>query len=306
MDPIPELIQQIDPQRLHDHLFYLADTLPRRTLNHTRPDQTDCTLYEVDTYIISHIETHGYTVEKEAVPVQALRPDLTRPMPHQFQRPEADDPWYTAYNLYAKKTGTRYPNEHIVIISHKDSQSWTPSPGAYDNAAGTIANMEMARVLADYEPQRSIWFVYCNEEHVPWTSEVVAKNMVDNGLVLKAALNVDSIGGKSDEVVAAGRQTNVTRYTTPEGKALTEHMLAINERYEIGLECGVFESERPKDDDGSFIKARLPAAVLNIGSYPYEDPNYHALGDTPDKVDIDHIRRSAQLSLAFVVEMDRQ
>ena len=83
-------------------------------------------------------------------------------------------------------------------------------------------------------------------------------------------------------------------------------MLAINERYEIGLECGVFESERPKDDDGSFIKARLPAAVLNIGSYPYEDPNYHALGDTPDKVDIDHIRRSAQLILAFVVEMDRQ
>lgn len=141
---------------------------------------------------------------------------------------------------------------------------------------------------------------------MPWTSEVVAKNMVDKGLVLTAALNVDSVGGKSAAVVAAGRQTNVTRYTTPEGRALAERMVELNARYEIGMECSIFESERPNDDDGSFIKAGLPAAVLNIGSYPYEDPNYHALGDTPDKVDIDHVRRSAQLSLAFVVEMDRQ
>ena len=55
MDLIPTLIQQIDPQLLRDHLFYLASTLPRRTLNHTRPNQTDCTLYETDTYIISHL-----------------------------------------------------------------------------------------------------------------------------------------------------------------------------------------------------------------------------------------------------------
>ena len=66
-----------------------------------------------------------------------------------------------------------------------------------------------------------------------------------------------------------------------------------------------YRSERPNDDDGSFIKAGIPNAVLNIGSYPYADAEYHSAGDIPERVDIDNLVMAVQLSLAFVVDVDR-
>src|SRR5690242_5171804 len=39
----------------------------------------------------------------------------------------------------------------------------------------------------------------------------------------------------ADEEIAAGRKTNVTLYTRPEGKRLADLMAEVNERYRIGL-----------------------------------------------------------------------
>ena len=306
-DPIASLLTRIDERRLRAHLFHLSsDPLPYRKLNYTVPGHDRCTLYEADDYIAGQLEESGHDVEREAVTVQAFRTDGSRPMPHQFSRPEPEDPSYTAHNLYARTRGTRLPDEYIVAIAHKDSQSWTDSPGAYDNASGTSALMEMARVLQDYESQRSIWFVFCNEEHTPWTSAVTAQGMVAAGLTVKGVINVDSIGGRSQADVDAGRLTHCTRFTTPEGEALAERTARLNERYDLGLITSRFQSEKPNDDDGSFIKAGIPAAVLHIGSYPYKNPDYHAVTDTADKVDIDHLAQSVRLSLALLLDLDRE
>ncbi|SVB35629.1 uncharacterized protein METZ01_LOCUS188483, partial [marine metagenome] len=144
---------------MRDHLFHLsADPLPFRKLNYTIPGHDRCTLYEADDYIVGQLQNCGYEVKQEGVVVQAFRTDRSRPMPHQFSHPEREDPSYTAYNLYARMTGTRLPAEYLVVIAHKDSQSWTDSPGAYDNASDTAAVLEMARALSSYESKRSIWF----------------------------------------------------------------------------------------------------------------------------------------------------
>jgi hypothetical protein len=305
-DPIPEWLWRIDGSRMRDHLFYLAeDPLPFRKLNFTRPGQDRSTLYEADDYIAARLEECGYDVEREAVPgVQAFRTDRSKPMPHQFSRPQPEDRSYTAYNLYARKQGTVRADEYLVVIAHKDSQSWTDSPGAYDNASGTSAVLEMARALSDYESQRSIWFVFCNEEHTPWTSAVAAQGMVDKGLNVLGVINVDSIGGRAQ--VDAGRATHVTRFTTPEGEQLAARTAELNDRYDIGLTTSHFRSEQPNDDDGSFINAGIAAAVLHIGSFPYANPDYHASSDTADKVDIDLIKRSTRLSLALLLDLDRE
>ena len=63
-----------------------------------------------------------------------------------------EDPWYTAYNLYAEKKGRSHPDEIIVVLAHKDSQSWVDSPGANDNAIGTVSVLEMACILAQQAP----------------------------------------------------------------------------------------------------------------------------------------------------------
>ena len=60
----------------------------------------------------------------------------------------------------------------------------------------------------------------------------------------------------------------------------------------------------PGDDDGSFINAGFPWAVLNIGSMPYADPNYHLETDTPDKVDIKNAELTVRLTLAAILYLD--
>jgi len=305
-DPIPRLIKQVEESRLREHLFYLAkDPLPYRKINYTLPGHDKPTLDEADDFIQARLESWGYRVEKEGCLVQAFRPDPTKPKAHQHGKPRPDDPWLIAHNLYARKRGTTGPDEIIVLVAHKDSQSWVDSPGAYDNAVGTVANLEIARVLADYPSRRSIWFLFCNEEHTPWTSRTAARNARLRGDNLVAIFNLDSMGGKAQADIDAGRKTNVTLFTAPEGERLADLMAEVNAAYDIGLAQSKFRRKRPGDDDGSFVNEGYPAAVANLGSFPYADPDYHLETDAPERVDLANLRLATQASLAAVVRLDR-
>lgn len=302
---IRRLINDVDSGRISKSLFYLAkDPLPYRKLNLTLPGHQKNTLYEADDYLADKLETWGYRVEREGVQVQAFRRDTTKPKHAQYSPPKPEDPSYTAYNLYAEKKGRLRPDRIIIVMAHKDSQSWIDSPGANDNAIGTVGVLEMARVLAEYTPESTIRFLFCNEEHTPWTSKTAAQKAKSRGDNIIAIFNMDGIGAKTAEQTAAGKKTNVTVYTKPEGRHLAELMADVNARYSIGLEQRIAERPRPGDDDGSFVLAGYPAAVINIGSFPYGDPNYHAEGDIPETCDIENAAMTVQATLAAVVTLD--
>ena len=130
-DIIPRFLEAVDPARLKRMLFHLAKApLPYRKLNYTRPGASKNSLYEADDYIRRKLRAWGYPVEKEGVQVQAFARDATKPKAHQYAVPPEDAPWYTAYNLYAKKKGARYPRDIILLLAHKDSQSWVDSPSS--------------------------------------------------------------------------------------------------------------------------------------------------------------------------------
>jgi hypothetical protein len=303
---IRRLIGDVDSARMSKHVFYLAkDPLPYRKLNLTLPGHEKNTLYETDDYLTGKLESWGYRVEREGGQVQAFRRDTSKPKHAQYSPPKPDDPWYTAYNLYAEKKGRSHPDRIIVVLAHKDSPSWIDSPGAYDNAIGTAGVLEMARVLAQYRSESTIRFLWCNEEHTPWTSKTAAQKAKARGDDIVAVFNLDAIGGKTAEQTAAGAKTNVTAYTKPEGKRLAELMGRVNARYAIGLEQRTAERSQPGDDDGSFVLAGYPAAVINIGSWPYGDPEYHAEGDIPEHCDVENAAMTVQATLAAVVTIDR-
>jgi len=303
---IRRLIKAVDPEQMSKHLFYLAkDPLPYRKVNLTLPGHQKNTLYEADDYLAGKLEAWGYRVKREGVQVQAFRRDTTKPKSAQYSPPKPEDPWYTAYNLYAEKKGRSHPDKMILVVAHKDSQSWIDSPGANDNAIGTVGVLEIARVLAQYAPECTIRFLWCNEEHKPWTSVTAAQNAKARGHNLIAIFNIDSIGGKTAAETAAGKKANVTAYTKPEGKRLAELMSAVNTRYSIGLEQRAVERSRPGDDDGSFVQAGYPAAIINIGSWPYGDPEYHDEGDTPEHSDVKTAAMVTQATLAAIVTLDQ-
>ncbi len=303
---IRRLIGAVDRGQMSKHLFYLAkDPLPFRKLNLTLPGHAKNTLYEADDYLAGCLETRGYRIEREGVQVQAFRRDPSKPKHAQYSAPKPEDPWYTAYNLCAEKKGRSHPDQIIVVLAHKDSQSWIDSPGANDNAIGTVGVLEMARVLAPYPCERTIRFLWCNEEHTPWTSKTAAEKAKSRGEEIIAVFNMDGIGAKSVEQMAEGKKTNVTVYTRPEGRRLAELMGEANARYAIGLDQRTAERLRPGDDDGSFVLAGYPAAVINIGSWPYGEPNYHAEGDVSENCDIENAAMTVQATLAAIVMLDQ-
>ena len=298
------LIGKVDEGRLRRDVYYLAKSpLPRRTANFTLPGHKKSTLEEADDYLVSQLEAAGWAVERKPYQVQAFRRNLAKNIHHQYDTPAPEAPWYTAWNVEGRRKGSTFPEETLVLVAHKDSQSWIASPGAYDNAVGTAANLEIARVLAEYEPRRSWWLLFCNEEHTPWTSYNAASEAKARGENCVAIFNSDSLGGKGQE--AAGTFTNVTGYCTSEGRALAELMQEVVARYELPLEQRAVEREFPNDDDGMFVKAGYPAAIVNVGSFPYADECYHLECDTADRVDYANVKVATQAILAALVELDR-
>ncbi|MBP1601103.1 MAG: hypothetical protein H6Q06_1254, partial [Acidobacteria bacterium] len=254
----------VDAKRMSGNLFHLAkDPLPYRKLNLTLPGHAKSTLEEADDFIAGQLESWGYSVQREAVRVQAFRRDTRKPIQEQYSPPMPGDPWYTAHNLYAERKGRSHPDEIILLLAHKDSQSWIDSPGANDNAIGTVCVLEIACLLAGHTPERTIRFLFCNEEHTPWTSVTAAQNARKRGDRIIAIFNLDGVGGKPAAEKAAGKLTNV-----------------------------------------SFINAGYSAAIINIGSWPYGDPNYHAEEDTPENSDVPNAAKVVQATLAAVLTVD--
>lgn len=305
-DQIEDALGRLDAERIRKDLFHLSKSpLPVRKANVTLPGHAKSTLDETDDFLEQRLKQLGYAPWKEAAKAQAFGFDAKKPRQHAYATPKPDDPWYELNNVYAEKRGLRRPEEIVLLLAHKDSQSWIDSPGAYDNAVGTATILEFARVLAEHPAQRTIRFLWCNEEHCPWTSVTAAKAARARGDRLTAIINVDSLGGKSQAEIDAGKKTNVTLYTKPEGKRLAELVAKVNDQYRIGLTQRVVQRSHPGDDDGSFVNAGFPAAIVNVGSFPYVDPNYHDLGDTPERVDIVNVHLAAKAILAAVLHVDR-
>lgn len=306
-DPIPNLIAGVDPATMERNLYYLAkDPLPFRKLNLTLPGHEKSTLDEADDYIAQRLVSWGYAVDREPVQVQAYRRDETKPLHAQYSPPCPEDPWYTAHNIYSRKAGSERTDQTIVVISHKDSQSWIDSPGANDNAIGTVGNMEVARLLSTYKTSRSLCFIYCNEEHTPWTSVTAAERARQRGDDVVAVINMDGIGVKSVADRQARRMTNVVAYTEPQGEPIADIYGQVTEQYGIALEHRKAQRPSAGDDDGSFVKAGFPAAVLVIGSFPYEDPNYHSPEDAVELVDVQNAALTVQATVAAIVRLDGQ
>jgi hypothetical protein len=304
-DPIPELIKQVDQQQIHDNLFYLAhDPLPCRRVNFTLSGHRKNTLYEADDYIQSLLERWEYTVEKESWLAQPSRRDPTkRPEHRQAVNALPGAPWYEVYNLYAKKVGTTQPQEIVIVISHKDSHSALDTPGAHDNATGTVTNLEVARVLSGYPTRRSVWFIYCNEEHRPWSSEEAARAARLRGDNLVAVINLDGVAGKMEPDIQAGRKVNVAHYVVPESKWLADLMSEVNDVYGIGLIQTAIQTETSGSDDQSYIDRGYLSTITNIGCIPYRPPSYHEEGDIAGRVDVENVTMVARATLAAVVRI---
>jgi hypothetical protein len=115
--------------------------------------------------------------------------------------------WHYVYNVRATIPGTIYPDRLIVVGGHYDSYGVgcfsgspnTPAPGADDNASGTCAVLELARIISAHPLKCTVIFITFDSEET-WMdgSYAYVDSIYREGVDLDLMMNFDMIGYTED------------------------------------------------------------------------------------------------------------
>jgi Predicted aminopeptidases len=159
----------------------------------------------------------------------------------------------TITNVMATLRGTTDPDRIYVVSGHYDSMCGSPvdgkcdAPGANDDASGTAAVIELARVMSKYKFDATIIFLtVAGEEQGLLGSTYFAQQAKEKNLNIEAMLNNDIVGGVTTFKNAANRQT-VRVFS--EGVPSNETQAEANTRRGVGG-----ENDSPSRQLARFIK----------------------------------------------------
>ena len=176
-----------------------------------------------------------------------------------------------SYNVIAKLTGAKNPDEYIIYTAHWDhlgigkpnAEGDSIYNGALDNASGTAGLLELAKAFSKLEnkPARSIVFLAVTaEEQGLWGSAYYAENPIYPREKTVANINMDGLnpyGRMKDIMIVGAGQSELEDYLREEAKLL-------------GRDVGVDdESEKGfyfRSDHFNFAKVGIPALYIKTGS----------------------------------------
>ena len=102
-------------------------------------------------------------------------------------------------DILAHKQGIRYPNEEIYFIAHMDGYPHN-GPAADDDGTGTVALLEMARIMATMHPSRSVTFFFSTgEEEGVLGAHYFVNNYHDRLANIKYLVSVEMLGYDSND-----------------------------------------------------------------------------------------------------------
>jgi Zn-dependent M28 family amino/carboxypeptidase len=212
-------------------------------------------------------------------------------------------------NIEAVQDG-RDPTATLVVGAHYDS--YEDAPGANDNATGTAAVIELARLLKDWQPEhtRLRFVLFVNEEPPYYRTRDMgswryAERLSETGERVLGMIALETMGAFSDT-------PNSQRYPQPFGLIFpsTANFIAF-----VGLPgargflrdvIGSFRRNLAFPSIGGLAPDIVPGigwsdhwafqqfgfpAIMITDTAPYRYPHYHLPSDTPDKVDYDKLAR---------------
>jgi Zn-dependent M28 family amino/carboxypeptidase len=175
-----------------------------------------------------------------------------------------------SYNVIAKITGTKRPDEYILYtahwdhlgIGHPDAKGDSIYNGAVDNASGTAALLEMARAFKDLKgkPERTVLFLsVTGEEQGLLGSEYYGQHPIYPLKKTVANLNMDGVSPneKSNDFVIVGYGQNELENYVADAAKIQGRYIAPESRPEAG---SYFRS-----DHFSLAKVGVPALSASGG-----------------------------------------
>ena len=197
-------------------------------------------------------------------------------------------------NVLGVQTGTEFPNKKYIICAHFDDMpSGTLAPGADDNASGTAAVIEAARILSQYSfPFTIVYGLWDEEEQGLVGSEYYATQAANAGDSILGVINLDMIAWDSNSDGNADVHTSSVANTN----SLKDKMLEVNLVYGINLDLDVVPAQ-PYSDHQSFLDHGFGAILL------IEDDNdfhayYHTVNDLLQYYNQPYYVKNSKLAIA--------
>ena len=206
-------------------------------------------------------------------------------------------------NVTATKRGATRPEYRIIIGSHYDSITYNqpvpPSvsaPGADDNASGTSAVLEIARVLRDVELDATVQFVsFTGHEVGMLGSYEFAAALAEEGVSPEKLffLNLDMIGN------AEGRGPwRVKIHDDVPSRPLAWLASRIGVAYTPlePLMVGVRTADQTNFHDRGYRAIFLHEGDFNL-------PNYHSITDLFENLEMEYLEQVVEMAMAIVLHL---
>ena len=233
-------------------------------------------------------------------------------------------------NVVAVLPGTTHPEKRIIISGHYDSlnivrkagsaagavddvmdnekSADAPAPGVTDDASGTAVVMEAARVLSQYQFEKTIVFVTFAAEEIGLVgSTLYADRAKQRGEQIEAVLNNDIVGSETTNM---GRTENSYVHVFSEDpmdsgpRAVARYVRETAMRYVPGFRVEpVFRADRFSRggdhtaftlDGFSAVRFTTPAENL---------PSQHSANDTFDKASPTYTSQVARVNAAVAANL---
>jgi hypothetical protein len=182
------------------------------------------------------------------------------------------------------------------------------APGVTDDGSGTAAVMELARILSQYQFDKTIVFVAFAAEEIGLSgSQIYASTAKKTGMQIEAVLNNDIIG--SDVSGNGHSSTNILRVFAagPEDsptRELGRYMKQIAERFVPSMQVQmVFRQDRflRGGDHRPFLNEGFPAVRLTTASENYQ--NQHSITDTFANTSVPYTTRVVRMNAAVLASL---
>ncbi len=209
---------------------------------------------------------------------------------------------YATRNVVAEKRGTVEPGEIVIVCGHYDSTSpaetrETLAPGADDNASGTAAVMEAARLLAPHAFDFTVRFVaFSAEEWGLYGAAYHAARARAAGERIIGVINLDMIG------YADASPEDLEIFANEGSDWLADRLRAAAATYTDQPTRKIIDASATYSDHSAFWD-RGYSAILAIEDSPLHNPYYHRTTDVVETLDPAFFAASTRTALAGLSEL---
>jgi len=297
---VADLIGQIDPIRLRNHVAALTGHGPRPA------SELRVTRHSVN-YIKAQLVSFGYQPFEES--------------PGSAMTPNQDGAGFV--NVIAERSGSEAPASILELGAHYDTV--TTSPGADDNASGVAAVLEVARILSQVTTKPTVRFCFfALEEEDRVGSRYHVQQIQSRNENLDGAIILEMVGYATERPDTQRTPARIPWLFSP---PTTGNFVAVignlrsgglGNRFENALEAYVpslpyFSANRV----GGFFRDALRSdhkpywdtgyrAIMLTDTANFRNPHYHRPSDTTDTLNFDFLQQVTQATAAMLLLTDRE